>query len=395
MNGCSVSTPSINPKNFKDGGVELLQKDWYIQYRFYDPNHSDQFPKGKLCIVKGMNKYRTLKDRRDSTILLLEVELSELHNGWNPITKLHMTNEESESGRLGPQTPFIDAFYIVLEKLDITAKHRKQVNWLIIRLEKAAVKLKYRQLSIDELTRRQLKEVFEYCKMPANYYNHAKRYISSLFSELIEYECCDVNLARDMRYQKVIEKQREILSANHFDCVMDYLKINYYEFWRYCKIFMLSGARTTELMRLKYDHVNIKAQEFTVIIKKGKNSKEVKKVILLQALDYWKELMDTAKPGEYLFSKGLIPGTKKINDDQVSKRWYRLVKKSNSIKDKDGNILDIDADFYALKHAMLDSLPTDTAQKLASHTNSRTTAIYQVNKDKRDREELKKLKIVV
>ncbi|PHQ27694.1 tyrosine-type recombinase/integrase [Leeuwenhoekiella nanhaiensis] len=395
LNGCSVSTPSVNPKNYKEGGVELLQKDWYIQYRFRDPKHSVAYPKGKLCIIKGMNKYQTLKDRRDYTAILLEAELQELKNGWNPITKVHMINEEIEAGKLLPQTPFIDAFFMALEKLDITEKHRKQVNWLIIRLEKAAVKLKYRQLSIDDLTRRQLKEVFELCKMPANYYNHSKRYISSLFTELIEYECCDVNLARDMRYQKVIKKQREVLLPEDLDCVMAYLKINYYEFWRYCKIFMLSGARTSELMRLKYGQVDLQAQEFTVVISKGKSKKEVKKVILLGAIELWKELLDIAKPGEYIFSKGLVPGTKKINDDQVSKRWYRLVKNSDQIKGPEGDPLNITADFYSLKHTFLDSLQTDQAQKLASHTSARTTAIYQVNKEKRDREELKKLRIVV
>tara|TARA_B100000378_G_scaffold274352_1_gene268636 strand:- start:2508 stop:3725 length:1218 start_codon:yes stop_codon:yes gene_type:complete len=396
INGCSVSTPSVNPKNYKQGGVELLEKDWYIQYRFHDPKYYHDYPKGKLCIIKGMNKYHTLKERRDYIAILIESLLQELvERGWNPITKEYMINEEIQAGKLLPQTPFIDAFFLALEKLDITDKHRKQVNWLIVRLEKAAVKLKYRQLSIDDLTRRQLKEVFELCKMPANYYNHAKRYISSLFSELIEYECCDVNLARDMRYQKVIKKQREILSPEDLACVMKYLKSNYYEFWRYCIIFMFSGARTSELMRLKYGQVNLPEQEFTVVISKGKSRKEVKKVILLGAMELWKELMDIAKPGEYIFSKNLVPGKNKINDDQVSKRWYRLVKNSDKIIGPEGKPLKITADFYSLKHTFLDSLETEQARKLASHTNSRTTAIYQVNKDKRDREELKKLRIVV
>ena len=41
--------------------------------------------------------------------------------------------------------------------------------------------------------------------------------------------------------------------------------------------------------------------------------------------------------------------------------------------------------------ADLDSLPPEVAQKIASHTSLKTTRIYQVNQDKRDREELKKL----
>ena len=67
----------------------------------------------------------------------------------------------------------------------------------------------------------------------------------------------------------------------------------------------------------------------------------------------------------------------------VTRFWKRHV------KDK----LGIEADFYALKHYMLDNLDSDTAMLLASHTNQSTTAIYQVNKAKKDRERLKKLSI--
>jgi site-specific recombinase, phage integrase family len=41
---------------------------------------------------------------------------------------------------------------------------------------------------------------------------------------------------------------------------------------------------------------------------------------------------------------------------------------------------------------MLDNLDRDTAMLLASHTNKNATAIYQVNKAKKDREMLKQLK---
>jgi site-specific recombinase, phage integrase family len=44
---------------------------------------------------------------------------------------------------------------------------------------------------------------------------------------------------------------------------------------------------------------------------------------------------------------------------------------------------------------MLDNLDSDTAMLLASHTNKNTTAIYQVNKAKKDREMLKQLKIEI
>jgi DNA-binding transcriptional regulator WhiA len=70
-----------------------------------------------------------------------------------------------------------------------------------------------------------------------------------------------------------------------------------------------------------------------------------------------------------------------------------LVKNSNKIKYEDGNVVKITADFYSLKHSFLDSLPKNIAMLVASHTNSKTTAIYRVNEAKNQREELKNLKI--
>lgn len=71
------------------------------------------------------------------------------------------------------------------------------------------------------------------------------------------------------------------------------------------------------------------------------------------------------------------------HSDIVTKFWKK------NVKDR----LGIESDFYALKHYMLDNLDSDTAMLLASYTNKNTTAIYQVNKAKKDKEMLKQLKI--
>jgi len=146
-------------------------------------------------------------------------------------------------------------------------------------------------------------------------------------------------------------------------------------------------------MTVKLEDVDIDNQEYIAMIKKGNQHKEKIKVILPFVLPLWKELIAQASHGDYLFSRNLEPGPNRINDDQVGKRWRRLVKKSDSILDGDGEIMKITADFYSLKHRMLDGLPIEIASLLASHTSTRTTAIYQVGKEKRDREKLKNLEV--
>jgi integrase len=384
-----MSTPSVNPKNWKTGGQTLLKKDWQIQYYFYDPEFQEKYKYGKLIAVKGMNSYKILAERRAVTKVLIENEVEINKKGFNPFLKRFVVDTSLSENELHPDLPFISAFELALQKIKCTKKHKNEIRWAIERLEKRSIKMHYSDITIGQLKRSELKKLLESCKLPDYYFNKIRGYLSTLFGELIEYECCETNLTRDIRKRKVVVKKREILNADHFKIVMDYLEKNYYEFWRYSKIFLYAGSRTTELFSLQAKNVDLANQEYMVTIKKGKQHKEVTKVILKEVLPLWKELMKKTKPNYFLFAKNLVPGKESILACQITKRWYRLVKTSDAIKDQEGNVIKITADFYALKHSFLDSLPTDKAQMIASHTNSKTTSIYQVNQDKRNREILK------
>lgn len=386
-NECSMSTPSVYPKDWKSGGKILLNEHWRIQYYFYDPNKGR-----KLIVVKGMNQYHTLTERRAITKALLDDEVLQNSKGYNPFLKRYVYDRR-EYEDLHEEMYFVDAFRAALDKLTVSDVHRDQIRYAINRLEKVSKRLGMQRITIENLRRRELKKILENCNLPDNYFNKYRTYISSLFDELLEYECCDVNIVRDIRKKKITVKKREILSVEEHDLVMNYLEENYYEFYRFAQVFFYSGARVSELMRVQKKDVEIEKQEFKVTIYKGKQSKETIKVILGPALKYWQELLDEAKTTDFLFSKNLVPGQISIAPNQITRRWNRLVKKSDKIQTKRGRILKVTADFYSLKHSFLDSLPEDIAMKIASHTSGKTTAIYRVNQEKRDREVLKLIEL--
>lgn len=387
-NGCYMSTPSVTPKNWKTGGLSLINRDWQIQYYFYPANNG----KPKLVAMKGMNSLKDLKDRRIVTKGLIEDEIENNKRGYNPIEKIFAQNDDHDE-ELHPYLDFIEAFRIVITKIKSTEKHRKEMGWCVNRLEKKVVKLGLQNVTIEQLKRRQLKQLLESCDLPDQYFNKYRSFLSSIFNELIEYECCDYNIVRDIRKRTIVEKQREILSLEHHKAIRDHLQKNHYEFWRYANIFLFSGARSTELFRIQAKDINIKSQEYKVTILKGSRPKEVIKVILKEAIPLWKEVIHSAKPNDYLFSKWLKAGKNQNNSYQITKRWSRLVKESESIVDENGKVIKVTADFYSLKHSFLDSLPEAVAMQMASHTNSKTTAIYRMNSEKRAREKLKELKI--
>lgn len=386
-NGCSMSTPTVNPKNWMTGSIALINKPWQISYYF----HSD-VGKIKQVSVRGMNGFKTLNERRSVTKRILEDLIENNKIGYNPISKKFIQNADQNS-ELNPKIQFIRAFRNALAVIQCSDKHRKEMNWCINRIEKKVVKLGLQHTEIGQLSRRQLKQLIESCDLPNNHFNKYRSYLSRIFSELIQYECCEINLVRDIRKRKILKKQREILSPEDHKLVMDFLRSNYYEFWRYAQIFLFSGARTTELFRVKVKDVKVANQEYNTTLLKGSTAQEVTKVIIEEVVPLWRELLKGAKPDEYLFSRGLVAGKDSIHPFQITKRWQRLVKQSDKIIDKNGKIVKITADFYSLKHSFLDSLPQETAMLIASHTNSKTTSLYRVNEAKRQREKLKKLKI--
>ena len=72
--GCNCSTLSVNPKNWKTCKASALASNWYIQYYFYDTT----IKKKKYIIIKGMNRFKTLEERREATKQLIENEIYQL-----------------------------------------------------------------------------------------------------------------------------------------------------------------------------------------------------------------------------------------------------------------------------------------------------------------------------
>ena len=287
---------------------------------------------------------------------------------------------------LYPDLLFIEAFKRALEIKSGAKSHLYNIKRAIERLKEASEALGMQYIKVKDLRRVDLKIMLDYLQLPDKYYNKFVIYFSSLYRVLIEYECCESNITRDIYPKKTFKEPRLVLEKNELDKIKELLEETHPEFYRYMMIFLYSGARNTELFRLQRKDVDLDKQEFVILLEKGGQYKRCTKVILTPALEYWKEVCEECQsPDDYLFALNFVPSKKIGHTEIVTRFWKR------NVKDK----LGIEADFYALKHYMLDNLDSDTAMLLASHTNKNTTAIYQINKAKKDREMLKQLKIEI
>ena len=382
IQGCSYTELWVSPANWQKATKKDLDKDWYVQCIFFDPRYGKKYPKG-FPYRKKANKPQTIEERKALISFLLKNIPQQFNNGYNPITKKYM-NLRDEG--LYPDLLFIEAFKRALEIKSGAKSHLYNIKRAIERLEEASEALGMQYIKVKDLRRVDLKIMLDYLQLPDKYYNKFVIYFSSLYRVLIEYECCESNITRDIYPKKTFKEPRLVLEKNELDKIKELLEETHPEFYRYMMIFLYSGARNTELFRLQRKDVDLDKQEFVILLEKGGQYKRCTKVILTPALEYWKEVCEECQsPDDYLFALNFVPSKKMGNTEIVTRFWKR------NVKDK----LGIEADFYALKHYMLDNLDSDTAMLLASHTNKNTTAIYQVNKAKKDREMLKQLKIEI
>lgn len=398
---CSCSEVWASPKNWKTLTTKKsLDKDWYVQCKFYDPLFAEKYPNG-FAFRKRLKKFRTLEERKAAVEFYLSEIPHILEKGYNPITKKYMIKEEPkdvDKTKLSPELMYLDAIELAFKKLTASKSHLNEIRIAKNRFIKGAIELRLNETKIKDLEIPEVKEILDYLELTDSYYNKYLSYMSSIFTELIEYGCVKFNHFKMFRKRKVFHKTREILTENDFTNIITYLEENYYEFYRYAMIFFLSGARSTELMNLQLKDIDIENQEYIIIIKKGQQYTETKKVILKDALPFWKDILIESKNKEhFLFAKGLKPGPVEISPVQITRRWNRIVKKKYS---KEFNV-EITADFYSLKHLFLDRLDKsvdieNVSMLMASHTTPNiTNTVYLVGKKQRQLNKLKNIRVSI
>lgn len=381
-NGNKCSELSVFPKNWKSKTADL-SKTWYISYRFYYEG------KAKRIEIKGMNRFSDYQSRKDATEALRNDELEALRNGYNPVNK-RMELPEQE-GDLNPYTPFNQALDLAASRLKIKKETKAGIKLVIGNVKEAADVLRFSSLPVSEIKRKHVKllleQVLTKAKNTANNFNHYRKYLGIVFSELVELEAIEHSpIDKELRKQKVTKKIREVLTEEERIQVDECLK-KLPNFRRFVHIFYHSGARITELLNVKGKDLDLTNQRYKCIISKGREKREVWRIIKDVALPYWKEL----KPGkeDYLFSRGLKPGPVKIAPIQVTRRWR------NHIKNKKTG-LGISKDLYSLKHLAtsetVDLLNSKEAAKLNAHTSEvMVEKVYDVRKKERADNKIKGL----
>jgi site-specific recombinase XerC len=390
-NGCSCSVISVTPANWKQ--LKKITRPWRIHYRFYDPTQ----PRPKQVNIKLMNNIRGVEDRKENTKLLIADELKRLKGGWNPFYKKVITSSVDKYN-IADTTLFIPALYKALERKKLDENYRKHIkNYILPNVEKAAINLGYSLMYITEVKRKHIIFILDHLgetnERFSNYsYNRFRTDLKILFRELVLIDVIETNIMNDIPVKQLEQKEKVVLSKSERIFINNLLQTKYPSFHRLLNIYFHGFTRETELMRLKGRDVDLEGQRFRVLIKKGRNQRTVWKVIQTEALQYWKEQMKGCGDDDYVFSVNLLPGKKQIRTDQITKRWYRLIKSKefiiNGVKTR------IKANFQCLHHLAVTELVNYHGQKTAGHAKGHTSdkmvaLVYDIKSKERMDDDIK------
>lgn len=397
FNGCYCSELAVHPKNWNEKGASCAQ-NWYIYYRFYDPTYinSKGKPIRKLIVIKGMNIFTTLAERREITADLIKDELHRLQvEGLNPIQKIYMVVQEPEViFEVDPDTPLTKALSFAIEKLIVVHEVKLEMKNIVKKVEKAAKILRLEALTISKVTRRHMKVLIEQCgKESKNFSNHRynlyRGYLMMMFKELVELEACLVNPIRDISKKPVTKKIKDVLTPKQRIDVDQHLKKVFPEFREFVHLFFHSGGRKTEIFQLKPDMVDLKKQKYRCIVKKRRQYEEVERTIKTIAIPHWEYFLKNCPADHFLFGTLFKPGLEPMGKGMPTTYWNKYIKNEETG-------LGIKIDFYALKYLntteVVDQLDEKDAAALNAHTSeAMVRSIYDVGQKGRQHDRLKKV----
>lgn len=261
---------------------------------------------------------------------------------------------------------------MVIDNVKVVAK-----NMNILKAPIEAIKLKHIKLLLTAIGRNS-----------AHKFNKFRPYLGILFNDLREIEVTTLNICAGISKSKGIKRIRKTLTREERYQVANHLKAKNYPFYRFAMIFYHSGCREEELLRLKVKDINIERQEMKVLVKKGRLYRETMRAIKSAALPFWEELeLQKYDADAYVFSYGLIPGLKDkpIRYEQITRRWRDWVK----------GPLNIEADFYSLKHIHTDDIESLMGIEAAAKHNETSIRVaeihYAVGMKARELERMKKM----
>lgn len=253
-----------------------LTKRWYVYYSFRHPVSKKMVR--QTPIYYGVNRYKTIKERKAVLKLLYNKVVELLENGYNPYA------DNSKFDFEQTRMMVADAFVFVLD-LRKTTLSQTSFSDFRLRVTKFETFLKKNSLHnkyIDEINKRvvtvYLNEILK--TSSARNRNNARSNLSMFFQTLAENNLVADNFVKDINILKSEPERNKTYSTTQTDDLFQWLEENDKMLLLFIQFISYNYLRPVEVCRLKIKDINIKDK---LIYIRAKN-KLVKTKILPQIM---------------------------------------------------------------------------------------------------------------
>lgn len=391
QNNCRCGRVSVHPVDWNKGGKKLMQLDWYIKFRFYD----DDRKKTKQVILRGFNLLEKIEDRREAVkTRLKEIEEDLEVNGWNPITgKTVKPILNPENKEINKWAPFIDALRYGAKQMKVSADTMKKETLFVIgQLETAAEELGYTKIGIWEIS---LKHLYTCCERASykgsvfsgNKFNRNKKVLTQVYRKLVMLEVAAFNYPLSLERARGEAKKKTLpIDKPVRKKIDDYLRSNNIRMWLFVRIFFHSGARATEMLRVKVKDVDLRRQTVTYLVLKGDHEEYKDRPILDIALPFWKQAIEDGDIEDYVFGSEMSLSPLPYKKSALKTRWQRMCK-----------AIGINIGMYRLKHTHTTGVSGKLGTKAAAEMNAESEEMikehYDLDFEEREQNELKAVNV--
>lgn len=361
----NFTEPKITPHNPTSAD---MAKDWFVWFRFYDPSTDKWVMKS---YKKGINNYKSYRERLAEANALRQFLKEELQAGWNPIRNEHAIKIYSLQQALD---------YVFNLKCRTIRPKTKETYRHIIKLFKEWLEKKgLLNLAIGAFTPSLAQQYMDQLIIEKNYsgrtHNDHLVILSTFFNSFMERDWIIKNpfrsvkkkqttIGRNLAYTDIEkEKLKTILLAK--DPWMYYFT----QFLYFCFI------RRTELTRLRVSDIDLANHTIIIRAEVSKN-KTQESVVIPEGLEPILKVMKLEHfPSEfYVFGRHLYPSDLPYcNPDHISSRHNKFVKKLG---------IDSEKGLYSWKHTGVCQAYYSTGKDIYSlmrqlrHRELNTTSIY-------------------
>lgn len=347
---------------------------WFVHFR-YD---------GKQFRYKlHYNKIEDLKERQIYFEELCKEILKDLKSGWNPNIK--------EVKVVDNEITFNDAFDLALA----TKKEIIQNDTYIVlkskvkRFKKAAELLRINDVKISDLKNRHyeliLNKTSTLYKLSDTSFNLYKVGLANILNCLVDLKILKRNFKLKIKSKKVVKNVSHIPALEKdLKIIKNHLQTNFYDFYLFWSTLFHTGARPTELLKVRLFMVDLNNDNVNLDKDITKNGKP--RVIPIN--QYLKLILkrlniDNFPKDYYLFGKDFIIAEHPATRKQATTLW------KEEIKDK----LGINMTLYAIKKHSANSLilagvSVNAIKDLFGHSSEVTTQIYITNLKEINRKEI-------